>query len=213
MPKLVFPGGCIIGCSAGLLNVAKLKGTHNAIMSGLLAADAIFQQIDPAQENQSFFFFFNLVCFFFNLVIIPTEYEKLLNDSFVMKELKSVRNIRPSFNTSFGYIGGMIYTALFYMIGRGKEPWTLHHGKKDNEKTEPKNLHKPINYQKPDGKLTFDLLTSVALSGTNHEENQPSHLTLLNDDVPETINLQVFDGLEQRFCPAGILLFYFFQII
>lgn len=130
-----------------------------------------------------------------------------------MKELKAVRNIRPSFNTSLGWIGGMAYTGVFYVIGRGKEPWTLHHGKKDNEKTDAKAIHKAIEYPKPDGKLTFDLLTSVALTGTNHEENQPAHLTLLDDNVPETINLDVYDGPEERFCPAGKNCIFYFKYL
>uniref|UniRef100_A0A915E093 Electron transfer flavoprotein-ubiquinone oxidoreductase n=1 Tax=Ditylenchus dipsaci TaxID=166011 RepID=A0A915E093_9BILA len=189
IPKLSFPGGCLVGCSAGLMNVAKLKGTGNAMMSGILAAEAIFPETVGEDSKE---------------VITPTSYEEALKGSQVMKELKAVRNIRPSFNTRAGYIGGMSYAGLFYVICRGIEPWTLHHGKMDNEKTEPKEKHQPIEYPKPDGKLTFDLLTSVAMTGTNHEENQPSHLTLKDDSIPENVNLKVFDGPEGRFCPAGV---------
>ncbi|KAI1712179.1 electron transfer flavoprotein-ubiquinone oxidoreductase, 4Fe-4S domain-containing protein [Ditylenchus destructor] len=189
VPKLSFPGGCLVGCSAGLMNVAKLKGTSNAMMSGILAAESIFPEA-VGEESKD--------------VITPVKYEEALKNSAVWKGLKAVRNVRPSFNTKAGYLGGMAYTGLFYVIGRGIEPWTLHHGKPDNEKIEPKEKHKPIEYPKPDGKLTFDLLTSVSLTGTNHEENQPSHLTLRDDRIPESVNLKVYDGPEGRFCPAGV---------
>ncbi|MFH4979132.1 hypothetical protein AB6A40_005841 [Gnathostoma spinigerum] len=186
IPQLAFPGGCLIGCAAGLMNVAKLKGTHNAMKSGMVAAEVIFPELESKNT------------------IYPKNYEPALRNTYVVKDMKRTRNIRPSFNTKLGWIGGMTYTSLFYVLGRGLEPWTLSHGKKDNEKTEPVIMHKPIEYPKPDGKVTFDLLSSVALTGTNHEEDQPSHLTLLNDDVPETINLPKFGGPEARFCPAGV---------
>ncbi|CAD6190287.1 unnamed protein product [Caenorhabditis auriculariae] len=189
IPKLTFPGGCLIGCSAGFLNVAKIKGTHNAMKSGMVAAEAIFDTIKENEEATT---------------INPEKYPKALEDSFVMKELKATRNIRPSFNSSLGYIGGMLYTGLFYVLGRGLEPWTLQHGKKDNEKTEEAKNYKEIDYPKPDGKLTFDLLTSVALTGTNHAENQPCHLTLKDDKIPTEVNLPKFAGPESRFCPAGV---------
>lgn len=145
--------------------------------------------------------------------ITPTSYEKLLADSFVMKELKTARNVRPSFNSRLGWLGGMAYTGLFFVIGRGFEPWTFHHGKPDNEKIEPKQKHKPIDYPKPDGQLTFDLLNSVALTGTSHEEDQPSHLTLKDDSIPENINLNLYDGPESRYCPAGKVLFYIIILV
>lgn len=186
IPQLGFPGGCLIGCAASLLNVAKLKGTHTAMKSGMIAAETIFPELESKKT------------------ITPDKYEPTLRDSYVIKDMKKTRNIRPSFNTKLGYIGGMAYTGLFYVLGRGIEPWTLSHGKKDNEKTEPAAQHKPIEYPKPDGKVTFDLLSSVALSGTNHEENQPAHLTLKDDDVPEKVNLAKFAGPEAKFCPAGV---------
>lgn len=102
---------------------------------------------------------------------------------------------------------GLAYTGTFYVLGRGKEPWTLHHGKPDNEKIEPKEKHKPREYPKPDNLTTFDILTSVSLTGTNHEEDQPSHLTLLDDNVPEAINLKAYDGPEAKYCPAGKVAF------
>jgi electron-transferring-flavoprotein dehydrogenase len=97
----------------------------------------------------------------------------------------------------------MLYTGLFYVGLRSREPWTLKHGKPDNENIEKKEKHQPIEYPKPDGNITFDLLTSVALTGTNHEEDQPAHLTLKDDKIPETVNLAMYDGPESRFCPAG----------
>ncbi|GMR40209.1 hypothetical protein PMAYCL1PPCAC_10404, partial [Pristionchus mayeri] len=186
VPKLSFPGGCLIGCAAGLLNVAKLKGTHNAMKSGMVAAETIFPDLEA------------------NTTVTPSGYQPALDQTYVMKELKACRNIRPSFNSSLGLYGALAYSGLFYVIGRGKEPWTLQHGKPDNEKLLPKESCQPIDYPKPDGKLTFDLLTSVSLTGTNHEENQPAHLTLKDDSVPVDINLAKYDGPEARFCPAGV---------
>lgn len=187
VPKLSFPGGCLIGCTAGLLNVAKIKGTHSAMMSGIIAAESIFP--DLIDGNKS---------------IKPDLYEKALKESFVWKELWRSRNVRPSFNSRAGFWGGMAYTGLFYICLRSMEPWTLKHGKKDNEKIDPKENHNPIEYPKPDGKITFDLLTSVALTGTNHEEDQPAHLTLKDDSIPEKVNLAIYAGPESRFCPAGV---------
>ncbi|CAB3402175.1 unnamed protein product [Caenorhabditis bovis] len=189
VPKLHFPGGCIVGCSAGLLNVAKLKGTHNAMKSGMVAAEAIFDEISSKEDVKS---------------VDPAAYDEKLKDTYVIKELKSMRNIRPSFNTSLGFWGGLMYSGLFYVLGRGLEPWTLSHGKKDNEKLEPIKDAKPIEYPKPDGKLTFDLLTSVSLTGTNHTEDQPAHLTLKDDKIPIEVNLEKYGGPEAKFCPAGV---------
>lgn len=187
IPKLTFPGGCLIGCSPGFLNVPKIKGTHNAMKSGILAADAIFESFDAGDFNDGF---------------EPKEYEAKLKNSWIWKELKSVRNVRPSFH--YGLFGGIAYTGLFYIALRGKEPWTLNHGGPDYSKLKPAKECKPIEYPKPDGKITFDLLSSVALTNTNHEADQPPHLTLKNDDVPVENNLKIYDGPEQRFCPAGV---------
>lgn len=186
IPKLVFPGGCIVGCSGGLLDVARLKGIHNAIKSGIVAAEAIFPDLDS------------------NKTITPENYEKMLHESWVIKDLYKSRNVRPAFNTRLGWLGGLTYTGVFYLILRGKEPWTLKSAMPDNEKTELAKKHKPIDYVKADGKVSFDLLSSVALTGTNHEEDQPSHLTLRNDEIPECVNLPAYAGPESRFCPAGV---------
>lgn len=132
------------------------------------------------------------------------DYEERVRSSRIWKELKSVRNVRPSFSTALGIWGGMAYTGVFCWLLRGKEPWTLHHHGSDHTSLKPANQCKPIDYPKPDGQISYDLLTSVALTGTNHEHDQPAHLTLMDDDVPVNHNLAVFDGPEQRFCPAGV---------
>uniref|UniRef100_A0A915P249 Electron transfer flavoprotein-ubiquinone oxidoreductase n=1 Tax=Meloidogyne floridensis TaxID=298350 RepID=A0A915P249_9BILA len=190
VPKVVFPGGCLIGCSASLLNVAKIKGTHNAMLSGCLAAETIFEEFENSGEDVQ--------------TITPTKYEKELAESSVMKELRQSRNVRPSFGSPLGLWGGLAYTGTFFALGRGIEPWTLKHGHKDNESIELKQKHKQIEYPKPDGKITFDLLSSVHLTGTNHEEDQPAHLTLKDDTIPEDVNLQLYDGPEGKYCPAGV---------
>ncbi|KAF7707021.1 electron transfer flavoprotein-ubiquinone oxidoreductase, mitochondrial [Silurus meridionalis] len=192
IPKLTFPGGALIGCSPGFMNVPKIKGTHTAMKSGMLAAEAIFNKLtDENLESET-------------AGIHAPEYEENLKNSWVWKELYSVRNIRPSFHNYFGLYGGMLYTGIFYWILRGKEPWTLKHCGTDFAQLKPAKDCTPIEYPKPDGKISFDLLSSVALSGTNHEHNQPPHLTLKNDAVPVAQNLAIYDGPEQRFCPAGV---------
>ncbi|KAL3068037.1 hypothetical protein niasHT_038027 [Heterodera trifolii] len=190
VPKVVFPGGCLVGCSASLLNVAKIKGTHNAMLSGCIAAESIFEQLQTEGEKAQ--------------TITPLNYATALDDSPVMKELRMCRNVRPSFNSRLGFWGGMAYTGTFFVMGRGVEPWTMHHGHPDNEKTELKEKHSEIEYPKPDGTLTFDLLSSVHLTGTNHEEDQPAHLTLKDDSIPEMVNLALYAGPESRYCPAAV---------
>ncbi|XP_034739207.1 electron transfer flavoprotein-ubiquinone oxidoreductase, mitochondrial [Etheostoma cragini] len=192
IPKLTFPGGLLIGCSPGFMNVPKIKGTHTAMKSGMLAAEAIFPKITAESLDSET-----------TGLHIP-EYTEALKNSWVWKELHSVRNIRPSFHNYFGLYGGMIYTGVFYWIFRGKEPWTLKHAGLDANQLKPAKECTPIEYPKPDGKISFDLLSSVALSGTNHEGDQPPHLTLKNDSVPVERNLAIYDGPEQRFCPAGV---------
>ena len=131
-------------------------------------------------------------------------YEQRFKDSWLHKELYQARNIRPSFETPLHIWGTMLYTGLFYWLGRGMEPWTFKHKGIDAEKLKPAAECTLIEYPKPDGKISFDLLSSVALSGTNHDHDEPAHLTLKNDDVPLERNLAIFDGPEQRFCPAGV---------
>ncbi|XP_071949414.1 electron transfer flavoprotein-ubiquinone oxidoreductase, mitochondrial-like [Antedon mediterranea] len=192
IPKLAFPGGVLVGCSPGFMNVPKIKGTHNAMKSGMLAAESIFDKLSNENLTSE------------TAGIYCDDYEDRIKSSWIWKELYSVRNIRPSFHSPLGVLGTMMYTGLFYFIGRGKEPWTLKHKHKDSETLKPASQCTPIEYPKPDGEISFDLLSSVALSGTNHEGNQPAHLTLMNDDVPVERNLAVYDGPEQRFCPAGV---------
>ncbi|XP_052471256.1 electron transfer flavoprotein-ubiquinone oxidoreductase, mitochondrial [Carassius gibelio] len=192
IPKLTFPGGMLIGCSPGFMNVPKIKGTHTAMKSGMLAAETAFSKItDENLQSETAGLY------------IP-EYKEALEKSWIWKELYAVRNIRPSFHNYFGLYGGMMYTGIFYWFLRGKEPWTLKHNGLDSAQLKPAKDCAPIEYPKPDGKISFDLLSSVALSGTNHEHDQPPHLTLKDDSVPVAQNLAVYDGPEQRFCPAGV---------
>ncbi|WP_353959886.1 electron transfer flavoprotein-ubiquinone oxidoreductase [Aquisalimonas lutea] len=186
LPKVHFPGGVLIGDSAGFLNVPKIKGTHNAMKSGMVAAEAVFEALSksdaPGQE--------------------VTGYLDGLKASWIWDELYRVRNIRPAM-AKFGLWGGMAYSALDTYLFRGKAPWTFaNHA--DHEQIRPKTEFRPIDYPKPDGKLTFDKLSSVFISNTNHEEDQPSHLTLTDDSVPVEINLEHYDAPEQRYCPAGV---------
>uniref|UniRef100_A0AAQ4S0H8 Electron transfer flavoprotein-ubiquinone oxidoreductase n=1 Tax=Gasterosteus aculeatus aculeatus TaxID=481459 RepID=A0AAQ4S0H8_GASAC len=192
IPKLTFPGGLLIGCSPGFMNVPKIKGTHTAMKSGMLAAEAVFPKITAESLDSE------------TTGLHAPEYAETLKNSWVWKELHAVRNIRPSFHNYFGLYGGMAYTGVFYWIFRGKEPWTLKHCGLDANQLKPAKDCTPIEYPKPDGKLSFDLLSSVALSGTNHEGDQPPHLTLKDDSVPVSRNLSIYDGPEQRFCPAGV---------
>jgi len=189
LPRLTFPGGCLTGCGAGFMNVPKIKGTHTAMKSGMLAAESIFEAIQRGDSETS--------------GIDPKEYEDRLKSSWVYQELKSVRNVKPAIK-KFGLLGGMAYTGVFGIGLRGMEPWTFSHGHTDNESLKPAAECEPIDYPKPDGKLTFDLLSSVALTGTNHEGDQPPHLTLYDDDLPMDVNYAKYDGPEGRFCPAGV---------
>ena len=132
------------------------------------------------------------------------DYEDRVKSSWVWKELKQVRNFRPSFHSPLGYWGGIVYTGVFLWMLRGKEPWTFKNHTPDYAQLKLAKDAKPIEYPKPDGKISFDLLTSVALTGTNHEHDQPAHLTLMDDSIPVDRNLGIFDGPEQRFCPAGV---------
>uniref|UniRef100_A0A667ZT05 Electron transfer flavoprotein-ubiquinone oxidoreductase n=1 Tax=Myripristis murdjan TaxID=586833 RepID=A0A667ZT05_9TELE len=192
IPKLTFPGGMLIGCSPGFMNVPKIKGTHTAMKSGMLAAESAFAKITDENLNSE------------TTGLHVPEYAENLKKSWIWKELHAVRNIRPSFHNYFGLYGGMVYTGIFYWVLRGKEPWTLKHCGLDSAQLKPAKDCTPIEYPKPDGKISFDLLSSVALSGTNHEGDQPAHLTLKDDSVPVARNLAIYDGPEQRFCPAGV---------
>lgn len=190
IPRLTFPGGCLIGCSAGLLNVPKIKGTHNALKSGMIAAESLYSALlDGRLANYGF---------------EPLDYEHRLRASEVWRELYQVRNVKPSFNSSLGLFGMFAYGGISQLLFRGREPWTLSHGQPDHSKLLPASQCAPIDYPKPDGKVTFDLLSSVSLTGTNHEADQPAHLALLDDSRPEQVNLAKYAAPESRYCPAGV---------
>ena len=186
VPKLTFPGGCLVGCTAGFLNVPKIKGTHTSMKSGMLAADAVFDVItaDDASKGAE-----------------PVSYAEKIESSWLWKELYKVRNIRPSFNK--GLWAGMAYSALDTYLLRGNAPWTFSHHA-DHSNLKPASQAPKIDYPKPDGIVSFDRNSSVYLSGTNHEENQPVHLRLKDDSVPIEHNLALYDAPEQRYCPAGV---------
>ena len=184
IPKLTFPGGVLVGDGAGFLNVPKIKGTHTAMKSGMTAAEAIFE--DLASEGGS---------------REVSAYPERLRQTWLWDELHRVRNIRPSFR--WGLWGGMAYSALDTYVLRGKAPWTLHHHA-DHACLKPARECRRIEYPKPDGKISFDKNSSVFLSSTNHEEDQPVHLTLKDAEVPIRVNLAEYDAPEQRYCPAGV---------
>ena len=187
IPKLAFPGGALIGCSAGFLNVPRIKGTHTAMKSAMLAAEAAFEAISNDRSGD-----------------ILEAYPDAVEKSWIIKELKLVRNAQPAVGHWGGRVGTLYAGVDMWLgqLGLGL-PWTLKH-KPDHESLEPKAKAKPIAYPKPDGVLTFDRLSSVFVSNTNHEEDQPVHLTLKDADIPTAINLPVYDGPEQRYCPAGV---------
>lgn len=184
IPKLTFPGGLLIGDTAGFLNVSKIKGIHTAMKSGMVAAESVFDALGAAEP-----------------ALEVNAYPDRLKQSWLWDELSQVRNIRPSFR--WGLFGGVLYSALDTYILRGRAPWTLHHHE-DHKALKPARAYTPIAYPKPDGKVSFDKLSSVFISNTNHEEDQPCHLTLRDPGVPITVNLAEYAGPEQRYCPAGV---------
>ena len=184
VPKLSFPGGVLIGCTAGFLNVPKIKGSHMAMKSGMLAAEAVFNALTGEAEQAE-----------------ASSYEAAIKKSWIWEELRRVRNIRPSFK--WGMWGGLVYSAIDTYLLRGRAPWTMKHH--DDHKALKKAADAPkIEYPKPDGEVSFDRLSSVFISNTNHEENQPAHLTLEDENVPISVNLAEYDAPEQRYCPAGV---------
>jgi len=185
LPKTVFPGGCLVGCDAGFLNTSRIKGSHAAIKTGMLAADAAFTALGEGRQHDE-------------LASYPAAFEK----SWLHEELHVARNFKPWM--SKGLYIGTIMTGIDQLIFRGKAPWTLHHKHADHECLKPAAQFQPIVYPKPDGKLTFDRLSSVFISNTNHSEDQPVHLTLKNPNVPVDVNLAKYAGPEQRYCPAGV---------
>jgi electron-transferring-flavoprotein dehydrogenase len=185
LPKLTFPGGLLVGDTAGVLNVPKIKGTHTAMKTGMMAAEAVFEVL-TVEEGGPF---------------EVDSYEAKVKDSWVWKELYIARNIRPSFHK--GLWAGIAYSAIDTYVLRGHAPWTFHHHPDHTALGKAADFPK-IDYPKPDGKISFDRLSSVFISSTNHEEDQPVHLQLKDSGVPLAINLALYDAPEQRYCPAGV---------
>ena len=185
LPKTVFPGGALIGCEAGFLNASRIKGSHAAIKTGMLAAEAAFDAVTANRSGDE-------------LTAYPAAFEK----SWLHTELKKARNFKPWMGKGL-YLGTLMVGIEQKLLG-GNVPWTIHTKLADHQYLKPAAQCEKIDYPKPDGKITFDRLSSVFISNTNHEENQPAHLTLNNPVVPVVTNLAVFDGPEQRYCPAGV---------
>ena len=185
IPRLTFPGGALIGDAAGFLNVPKIKGTHTAMKSGVLAAEAAADALAAGGTGEL------------------TGYEERLRASWVWQELSQVRNIRPAF-AKYGLWGGLAYSAIDTYLLRGKALWTFHHRHPDNETLLGAEAAPRIEYPRPDGVLTFDRLSSVFISNTNHEENQPPHLHLADPELAITLNWQRFRSPEARYCPASV---------
>jgi electron-transferring-flavoprotein dehydrogenase len=188
IPKVAFPGGALIGDSAGFVNLPKIKGTHTAMRSGMLAAEAAYHALADSKDGSVFLY----------------DYEDSLRSSTIWSELKQVRNMRPSFHTALGLYGGVLYSGLEAYLFRGKTPWTLKHGKADHAATKLADDCKKIEYPKPDGKISFDIMTSVNRSGTMHNEDEPIHLVVKDWDKHAEVDWPKFKGLENRFCPAGV---------
>ena len=185
LPKTVFPGGALIGCDAGFLNVSRIKGSHSAIKTGMLAAEAAFEAVMAGRQHDEL-----------------TAYPLAFENSWLHAELHKDRNFKNWFK--WGLSVGTLMNGFEQFVLRGHMPWTLHRSKPDYACLKPASECTPIDYPKPDGKLTFDRLSSVFISNTNHEENQPAHLTLKDTAVPVEVNLAQFAGPEARYCPAGV---------
>jgi len=189
IPQTAFPGGALLGCSAGLVNLPRIKGNHNAMHSGIDAAEAAFKAIQAGRQGD-----------------VLADYDAALRAGPVGKDLKPVRNVAP-LNGRFGPLGGLTLGGLdmwVQTIFKASPFGTLKHGKNDAESTQPASMHQPIDYPKPDGKLSFDRLTNVSFSMTNHEESQPAHLRLTDPNVPIAVNLAKYAEPAQRYCPAGV---------
>ena len=185
LPRLAFPGGALVGDDAGFLNASRIKGTHGAIKSGMLAAEAAFEALAAGREGDEL-----------------DAYPRAFRASWLHEELHRARNFKPWMSKGL-YLGSLM-VGIDQVVFRGKAPWTLHHGHADHEMLEPSERFQPIAYPKPDGKLTFDRLSSVFVSNTNHEEDQPPHLKIKDPAIPVAVNLSVYAGPESRYCPAGV---------
>lgn len=191
IPKLTFPGGALIGCSAGFVNVPRIKGNHNAMLTGMMAAEAAFDAMNDGREGDEL-----------------TAYTEAFNASSVREELRRARNAKPLW-TKFGtLLGGIALSGFDLWTNTALSGFsvfgTLHHKKTDAASTEPAANHKPIDYPRPDGVTTFDRLTNVSFSATNHEEDQPAHLKLNDASIPIDVNLPTYAEPAQRYCPAGV---------
>lgn len=185
LPKMTFPGGVMVGCEAGVLNASRIKGSHSAIKTGALAAEAAFDALAAGRSHDE-------------LAAYPAAFEA----SWLHAELNKSRNFKQWFKK--GRTVGTLMTGIEQWLLKGNIPWTIHRTKPDHACLQPAAECARIDYPKPDGKLTFDRLSSVFISNTNHDENEPGHLTLKDDTVPVKINLAKFGGPEARFCPAGV---------
>ncbi|MEM8848987.1 MAG: electron transfer flavoprotein-ubiquinone oxidoreductase [Pseudomonadota bacterium] len=188
LPKTAFPGGALLGCSAGMVNVPRIKGNHNAMLSGKAAAEAAHAALEEGRASDTL-----------------AEYDAEIRDGAVGKDLKAVRNVKPLWS-NYGLTASLTVGGASMWINNlfGNSPFTTPHGKSDAEATQKASDHKPIDYPKPDGVLSFDRLTNVAYSFTNHEESQPAHLTLKDAAVPVAVDLKQYDGPSSRYCPAGV---------
>jgi len=186
LPKLSFPGGLLVGCGAGFLNGVKIKGAHTAIKTGMLAAESVYASLDKGGEYSEL-----------------SDYDAAVKASWVHDELHRARNFGPALH-KFGTFIGAAFTFIDQNIFRGKLPFTMRNSHADHESLMKASEAPSINYPKPDGVITFDRLSSVFLSSTNHEEDQPSHLLLKDESIPVSYNLPVFDEPAQRYCPAGV---------
>ena len=187
LPKLVFPGGMLVGCDAGFLNTVKIKGAHTAIKTGMLAAESVFEALAGGDEGYG----------------VLEDYETRVRNSWVQDEMYRGRNFGPSLH-KFGNFFGAAFTFIDQNIFRGKLPFTLRDPHADHDSLSKASDAKRIDYPKPDGVISFDRLSSVFLSGTNHEDDQPSHLKLKDVSIPVDYNLPEFDEPAQRYCPAGV---------
>ena len=190
VPKLSFPGGALMGCAAGFVNVPRIKGSHNAMLSGIMAAEHVAEALSAGRANDEL-----------------EAYDAAWRESDIGKDLKKVRNAKPlwsKFGTPLGIVMGGIDMWCNTLFGGWSPFGTMKHGKADHEALEPASQHQPIEYPKPDGELTFDRLSSVFLSNTNHEENQPVHLKVADLDKQKASELHEFAGPSTRYCPAGV---------
>jgi electron-transferring-flavoprotein dehydrogenase len=185
LPKLTFPGGVLIGCDAGFLNASRIKGSHAAMKTGMMAAEAACEALAQGRAQDE-------------LAAFTDAFQK----SWLYEELYKGRNFKPLM--SKGLYSGTLMVGIDQVLFRGKAPWTLRHKHADHECLLPASGFSPIAYPKPDGKLTFDRLSSVFISNTNHSKDQPAHLTLKLAETPVKVNLARYAGPEQRYCPAGV---------